>query len=157
MNLTGKHVSAGAYLSELNPSNPLSTGGDIAKSYSALLHSLFASNTPSPAFTPRKFKSTVVRHAATFSGYRQQDTQEFVAFLLDALHEDLNRVKDKPYVERPDWKAGGGLKELAQLARETWDGYVARNDSVIVDLFQGQYKSTLICSECRTVIILVGF
>lgn len=25
--------------------------------------------------------------------------QEFLAFLLDGLHEDLNRIKHKPYVE----------------------------------------------------------
>jgi ubiquitin carboxyl-terminal hydrolase 4/11/15 len=30
-------------------------------------------------------------------------------------------------------------------------GYKKRNDSVIVDLFQGQYKSTLVCPECNKV------
>lgn len=34
-----------------------------------------------------------------FSGYQQHDSQEFIAFLLDGLHEDLNRIKAKPYVE----------------------------------------------------------
>ena len=34
----------------------------------------------------------------TFSGYAQQDSQELVSSLLDALHEDSNRVKKKPYV-----------------------------------------------------------
>lgn len=28
--------------------------------------------------------------------------QEFLDFLLDELHEDVNRVKTKPYVEFPD-------------------------------------------------------
>lgn len=71
--------------------------------------------------------------------------------MLDALHEDLNRVKEKPYVERPDWQEGGGAREVAKLAKETWDGYVKRNDSVVVDLFQGLYKSTLECLECHKV------
>ena len=31
-----------------------------------------------------------------FVGYSQQDAHEFITFLLDALHEDLNRVKHKP-------------------------------------------------------------
>ena len=39
------------------------------------------------------------RHAPQFSGYQQQDSQELVAFLLDGLHEDLNLVKNKPYVD----------------------------------------------------------
>ena len=32
-----------------------------------------------------------------FTGFAQHDAQEFMAFLLDGLHEDLNRVRDKPY------------------------------------------------------------
>lgn len=36
---------------------------------------------------------------ARFNDYMQHDAQEFMAFLLDILHEDLNRVYDKPYYE----------------------------------------------------------
>ena len=31
-----------------------------------------------------------------FAGYNQQDAQEFISFLLDELHEDLNKVLIKP-------------------------------------------------------------
>lgn len=44
----------------------------------------------------------VGRFAPQFSGYQQQDSHELLAFLLDGLHEDLNRVKKKPYIEIPD-------------------------------------------------------
>ena len=44
----------------------------------------------------------VGRFAEQFSGYQQQDSQELMAFLLDGLHEDLNRIKQKPYVEIKD-------------------------------------------------------
>lgn len=27
-------------------------------------------------------------------------SQEFLAYLLDGMHEDVNRVKDKPFVEK---------------------------------------------------------
>lgn len=40
-----------------------------------------------------------------FSGYMQEDSHEFLVFLMDGLHEDLNRVKNKPYIELKD--AGG--------------------------------------------------
>ena len=40
------------------------------------------------------------RHAPQFSGHdAQQDSHELVKFLLDGLHEDLNLVKKKPYVD----------------------------------------------------------
>ena len=37
-----------------------------------------------------------------FQGYEQHDSAEFLAQLLDQLHEDVNRVKTKKYVEMPD-------------------------------------------------------
>jgi ubiquitin C-terminal hydrolase len=35
-----------------------------------------------------------------------------------------------------------------QLAATAWDNYRKRNDSHIVDHFQGLYKSTLVCPGC---------
>ena len=48
------------------------------------------------------FQYAVGRFAPQFSGYQQQDSQELMAFLLDGLHEDLNRIRKKPYVELKD-------------------------------------------------------
>ena len=45
---------------------------------------------------------TIGKYAPRFNGYQQHDAQELLAFLLDGLHEDLNRVHDKPYVELSD-------------------------------------------------------
>jgi ubiquitin C-terminal hydrolase len=36
----------------------------------------------------------------------------------------------------------------AEWAEEAWRNYRANNDSVIVDHFQGLYKSTLVCPTC---------
>lgn len=52
--------------------------------------------------------------------------------MLDGLHEDLNRVKDKPYIEYPD-SNGRPDKEVAD---EAWENYRRRNDSYIADHFQ---------------------
>lgn len=56
--------------------------------------------------------------------------QELLAFLLDGLHEDLNRIKNKPYFEIKD--ASGRPDE--EVADEYWSNHFARNDSIIVDL-----------------------
>ena len=55
-----------------------------------------------------------------------------MAFLLDGLHEDLNRILNKPYIEERD---SDGRPD-AEVAQEAWNNYRARNDSVIVDHFQ---------------------
>ena len=129
--------------------------GAIAEAFGTLLQRIWAPNSTSYSYSPREFKQQLQRFAPQFSGYQQHDSQELVAFLLDGLHEDLNRVQKKPYVVKPDWE-GGGDKELVDLAQKSWEGYMMRNDSVIVDLFQGQYQSTLVCPECQKVSTIGG-
>ena len=82
--------------------------------------------------SPVAFKAKVAKFAPQFQGYAQQDGQELLAFLLDGLHEDLNRILVKPYVEEPE-SAGRTDK---QMAAEAWANYRRRNDSVIVDHLQ---------------------
>ena len=48
------------------------------------------------------FQWTIGKYAPRFNGFQQHDSQELLSFLLDGLHEDLNRVHDKPYVELKD-------------------------------------------------------
>ena len=67
--------------------------------------------------------------------------------MLDGLHEDLNRVIAKPYVERKD--SDGRPDEI--VAAEHWENHCKRNRSIIVDLFHGQMKSQLRCVECEFV------
>lgn len=142
------------YREELNPDNPLGMHGQIAKTFGQTIENLWTQAVHS-SFSPRMLKQQTSRFAPQFAGYGQHDTQEFIAFLLDGLHEDLNRIIKKPYIEKPDWKAGGSDRQLAELGKECWEGYKKRNDSVIVDLFQGQLQSTLVCPECHKVSTVV--
>ncbi|PGH15185.1 hypothetical protein AJ79_02550 [Helicocarpus griseus UAMH5409] len=143
------------YRRDLNPSNPLSHDGNVAKAYALLLHQMFDENGTS-SIAPRQFKQTIGRYGPSFSGYGQQDSQEFVLFLLDGLQEDLNRIQKKPYIEKPDStdEMVHDTDALKKFADECWGIYTARNDSVITDLFAGMYKSTVVCPECDKVSII---
>ncbi|XP_020111526.1 ubiquitin carboxyl-terminal hydrolase 5 isoform X2 [Ananas comosus] len=133
------------YRQEINWQNPLGMVGELALAFGELLRKLWApGRTP---ISPRPFKSKLARFAPQFSGYSQHDSQELLAFLLDGLHEDLNRVKHKPYIRTND--ADGRSDE--EVADEYWANHIARNDSIIVDVCQGQYKSTLVCPVCGKV------
>lgn len=133
------------YHQEINWQNPLGMVGELALAFGELLRKLW--NPGRSPVSPRPFKTKLSRFAPQFSGYSQHDSQELLAFLLDGLHEDLNRVKHKPYIKSKD--ADGRPDE--EVADEYWASHIARNDSIIVDVCQGQYKSTLICPVCGKV------
>ncbi|XP_051113373.1 ubiquitin carboxyl-terminal hydrolase 8 [Andrographis paniculata] len=135
----------GDYKREINTENPLGMKGEIASAFGDLIKKLWAPG--AGLVTPRSFKLKLAHFAPQFSGFNQHDSQELLAFLLDGLHEDLNRVKCKPYVEAKD--SDGRPDE--EVADEYWSNHLARNDSIIVDVCQGQYKSTLVCPVCRKV------
>jgi hypothetical protein len=68
-----------------------------------------------------------------------------LAFLLDGLSEDLNRIHgNKPYTINPD-SAGRPDQELADI---WWENHLKRDRSVIQALFTGQFKSVMNCSQC---------
>ncbi|QRV75770.1 ubiquitin carboxyl-terminal hydrolase [Ceratobasidium sp. AG-Ba] len=153
------------HLHELNPNNPVSTDGKMAVAFNTVVHQAYPPEAKpnlefdgprrigsSSAYTARYFHDTLCLYAPIFAGYEENDSQELVGMVLDSLHEDLNRVLKKPYVERPEWPdedLGEKTAETeARIARETWEGHVRRNDSIIADLFHGMYKSTLSCLSC---------
>uniref|UniRef100_A0A670YRR7 ubiquitinyl hydrolase 1 n=1 Tax=Pseudonaja textilis TaxID=8673 RepID=A0A670YRR7_PSETE len=136
-----------SFESEINYSNPLGTGGRLAIGFAVLLRALWKGT--HHAFQPSKLKAIVASKASQFTGYAQHDAQEFMAFLLDGLHEDLNRIQNKPYTETVD--SDGRPDEV--VAEEAWQRHKMRNDSFIVDLFQGQFKSKLVCPVCSKVSI----
>jgi ubiquitin carboxyl-terminal hydrolase 4/11/15 len=69
------------------------------------------------------------------------------------MGEDLFRRKGKkPYVEQTDNHGDRSDKESSE---EYWNKHLLRNESIITDLFHGQYKSKLVCSVCKS--ISIGF
>uniref|UniRef100_A0AAQ5Y366 Ubiquitin carboxyl-terminal hydrolase n=1 Tax=Amphiprion ocellaris TaxID=80972 RepID=A0AAQ5Y366_AMPOC len=134
-----------SYLEELNFTNPLGMKGEIAEAYADVIKQMWSGRHYS--VVPRVFKTKVGHFASQFLGYQQHDSQELLSFLLDGLHEDLNRVKNKEYIELRD--ANGRPDQ--EVAEEAWRNHRRRNDSVIVDTFHGLFKSTLVCPECHKV------
>uniref|UniRef100_A0AAX7U4F8 Ubiquitin carboxyl-terminal hydrolase n=1 Tax=Astatotilapia calliptera TaxID=8154 RepID=A0AAX7U4F8_ASTCA len=134
-----------SYVDELNFTNPLGMKGEIAEAYADVIKQMWSGRHYS--VVPRVFKTKVGHFASQFLGYQQHDSQELLSFLLDGLHEDLNRVKNKEYIELRD--ADG--RQDQEVAEEAWRNHLRRNDSVIVDTFHGLFKSTLVCPECHKV------
>lgn len=85
-------------------------------------------------------------YSTPFDDYEQHDSQEFLNWMLDNVHEEINKIKKKPFVELPDFDETCSDVEGSQAY---WDAHLKRDQSLIVDLFHGQYKSRITCVQCR--------
>lgn len=137
------YFSKDMQLCEINSNNPLGTRGQLARRYGELCRELW-SGTGQRSVAPLKLRWCVTKHAPHLSGGGQHDSQELLAWLLDGLHEDLNRVAVSPYTELKD---SDGRPDC-EVAKEAWDQHLARNKSIIIDLFHGQLKSKVTCQTC---------
>jgi len=130
------------YRSEINEDNFLGTQGKLVTAYAELMKIMWLGK--SSSIQPVSFKSQLEQFAPQFIGTEQHDAQELLSFLLDGIHEDLNRIPLKPYIE--DIDSDGTNDE--QDAIEAWKNYLRRDKSLIVDIFQGQLRSTCQCLTC---------
>ncbi|KAI0701502.1 hypothetical protein BC835DRAFT_1323013 [Cytidiella melzeri] len=138
----------GRWKSAVNMVNPMGTQGQLALAFANILRDMWQGEMAS--LTPLPFRRTVCTYAKQFAGSEQHDSQEFLASLLDGLHEDLNRVLNKPHVEMTPEREAELEKLPTQLASEQqWQMYRMRDDSLVVDFFQGQYRSRLECMTCH--------
>lgn len=88
------------YRKEINKDNFLGTGGRLVTAYAELMKDMWLKdNTSTRVVHPSSFKKSLSTFAPQFGGFRQHDAQELLSFLLDGIHEDLNRVKKRPYIE----------------------------------------------------------
>ncbi|CAF3581966.1 unnamed protein product [Rotaria sp. Silwood1] len=131
------------YLSEINRTNPLGMKGAIAEEFGSLIKNLW--NGKLNWTNANRLRILAAQRHQEFVGNGQHDAQELLTILLDAIHEDLNRIKTKPQV--PPIEDQGRSDHI--VADEYWRGYLSRNDSIIVQLFTGQFKSKTKCPQCH--------
>eukprot|EP01084_Bolivina_argentea_P071066 129247_1 len=86
------------YIKEINRDNPLGWNGQVAETWSSLLDKYWSNKYC--VLSPSLLKSTIGKIQPRFSGYQQHDSSELLQFLLDGIHEDLNRILKKPYTEK---------------------------------------------------------
>ncbi|XP_021208198.2 ubiquitin carboxyl-terminal hydrolase 32 isoform X2 [Bombyx mori] len=138
-----RYFNSGMHLYEVNPGNPLGTGGALAVRYGELCKEVWSCSARSVA--PLGVRWCVSRHARALAGGGQHDAQELLAWLLDALHEDLNRARPPAPAPAPADSAG---RPDQVVAAEAWEAHTARNQSIITELFYGQLKSKVRCDTC---------
>jgi len=117
--------------------------GEVTEQLAMLLKSLW-----SLQYDPEisdKFKSLVDKYGSQYKGGSQHDAQEFLLWLLDRVHEDLNTATKKKYKHI---KSSSGRPDDV-VAAESLANYTRCNNSFVVDIFQAQFRSSLTCPSCE--------
>ena len=150
--LLTKFFLSDIYKNYINKENPIGSQGEIVDQYSKLIHHIWYGN--KGVITPIQFKLVFGKIYNTFNDFRQQDSQEFISYLLDALHEDLNKVLKKQYIKAKDLPLNINEDEQFKIEK---DLYFCRNQSFIADLIYGFYKSTVYCPDEKCNNISISF
>ena len=132
-------VLSPSFLDGINRNNPKGSKGVIASAYKSFLLSLCNGR---GAKNPSDLRSAIISKYKRFSGYGQQDSQELLGSLLDGLHEDLNQSA-----------AARGTNPPLEIPKDpdSWQVYLAKNSSPIVNLFSGKLYSSIECPNCGNV------
>ena len=134
------------YKDFINVQNPLGYKGILCKSYAIVLKHLY--NDFKTVYVPKNFKLILENLNSLYQGKEQQDAQEFLNFLLDGLHEDLNKCKEKNLTTNKN--------DYSKLTTETqaeidWLNFLNLNQSLIVELFYGQFMRKNVCEKCQDI------
>ena len=146
--LLTKYILGKYYEKDINKTNPIGSQGEIIDKYAKLITHIWYGN--KNCLYPLQFKQAFGKVYQAFNDFRQQDSQEFISYLLDILHEDLNKVNNKPYIQEKDLSNDLSDEEIFKIKKEI---YMCRNQSFIADLIYGFYKSTVFCpnENCKNI------
>ncbi|XP_036386600.1 ubiquitin carboxyl-terminal hydrolase 21 [Megalops cyprinoides] len=120
----------------------------LMNAFTQVLADLWDVNRTDAPVNPGKFYNVFKESVPYFSGYSQQDAQEFLRFLLDRLHSEINRCLPKRAASSSPREPPYAKIRIEEEAAIMWKRYLERDDSKIVDLFSGQLRSSLHCSVC---------
>ncbi|XP_075431712.1 ubiquitin carboxyl-terminal hydrolase 8 [Ascaphus truei] len=131
------------YQADINRSNLLGHKGEVAEEFGIVMKALWTGQYR--FISPKDFKVTIGKVNDQFAGFSQHDSQELLLFLMDGLHEDLNKADNR---KRYKEENNDHLSD-SQAADSAWIKHKELNESIIVALFQGQFKSTVQCLTCH--------
>ncbi|KAL2088896.1 hypothetical protein ACEWY4_015795 [Coilia grayii] len=108
---------------------------EVAEAFITLLETVWLGQ--KDIWSPSKVRGKLCGHHSLFSNNSQQDAQEFLLFLFNALHDDL--VRKGSTVEKKVSKRSQSKKALPNSATDS---------SIITDLFEGQLNYVTLCLHC---------
>lgn len=116
---------------------------------------------------PSTLHSSISNLHPLFGDYKQHDSQEFLSFVLNIIHDFLNlslaedkdeapgnitgEVTKRLKMEHAELEPDAGVEceeETLTKAQIAWRKYFDRNGTIIADRLQGQFQSVITCEKC---------
>ncbi|XP_051987188.1 ubiquitin carboxyl-terminal hydrolase 43-like isoform X1 [Xyrauchen texanus] len=154
--LLAEYLGLDRYKLDLYRMNGIASSGDarekgeVTEQLASLVRALWTFQ-----YTPQlsaEFKMTVSKYGAQFRGNSQHDALEFLLWLLDCLHEDINSSSTFSSGNNKSKSSGksqeGGEEKLISDALTPPNIQPGVCHSFVQEHFQAQYKSSLTCPHC---------
>jgi ubiquitin C-terminal hydrolase len=118
--------------------------GGFAMAFKNFVQEIISSNNFN-VISPYEVKSQIGNYARQYRGYEQQDAAEFLRHFLEALNIDLNRISEKTSYQE---MTGNNTEDIKTIADRWWKYSLSRDNSIVTDIFQGQFASVITCKKC---------
>ena len=112
----------------------------VTKIFVQIFQTLWTNSSNTTSKLLYDFKSILANLNKQYAGNEQNDAQEFLLFLINTIHDELNLANARRI--RPS-------QSCSESARRAWLEYIDANQSMITSTFSAQLHSTLRCHQCK--------
>ena len=119
--------------------------GKLSKEFADLLGKMWIDS--KKIVNPQDIKYAICDLTNIFNNNNQHDSSEFLMFLLNFLHDEINKDKSKgstSFYEPPKKENESDIS----ASQRFWNLFKKKNNSIITDLFYGQIRNITRCLSC---------
>ena len=152
------------YKNDININNNLSSNGKIANKFADLINKIKNINKKNPinsfniinriytsekSIDPTELCKEITNNNPIFDMHSQKDSIEFLTYFIDILHEDLNKIKNKPNINFNKYFERKNFQDMEKEYDFRKKFFYLKNQSFINDLLYGYLIFSFTCKKCN--------
>ncbi|UJR26916.1 hypothetical protein I4U23_008225 [Adineta vaga] len=147
-------IADSQHLSSSSSSSSQPHGFKVTKSFVQIFQALWNNSSNTTSKLSYDFKSIIGNLSRQYSGNDQNDAQEFLLFLINTIHDELNlatngRLRSQTKNSFATKTISSSSLASAELGCRAWSDYTDANQSIMTSTFSAQLHSTLRCHQCK--------